>query len=90
MMSTAEQSTLRRGRFDWSYGGQLETDSLHKLRVAGVLADRVHARVDAQEDEPGRLLLDRDGGLASERGQAARLCLYLFERDAAVGLLRSG
>ncbi len=24
------------------------------------------------------------------RGQAARTCLYLFERDAAVGLLRSG
>ncbi len=42
----------------------------------------------AQDD--ARLLLDRDGGLASERGQAARLCLYLFERDAAVGLLRSG
>ncbi len=37
-----------------------------------------------------RLLLDRDGGLSSDRGQAARLCLYLFERDAAVGLLRSG
>jgi ATP-dependent DNA helicase RecG len=37
-----------------------------------------------------RLMLDRDGGLASERGQAARLCLYLFEREAAVGLLRSG
>ena len=42
----------------------------------------------AQDD--ARILLDRDGGLASERGQAARLCLYLFERDAAVGLLRSG
>ena len=42
----------------------------------------------AQSD--ARLLLDRDGGLASPRGQAARLCLYLFERDAAVGLLRSG
>ncbi len=42
----------------------------------------------AQSD--ARLLLDRDGGLASERGAAARLCLYLFERDAAVGLLRSG
>ena len=40
--------------------------------------------------DDARLLLDRDGGLASERGQAARLCLYLFERDAAVGLLRSG
>jgi ATP-dependent DNA helicase RecG len=40
--------------------------------------------------DDARLLLDRDGGLASERGQAARLCLYLFERDSAVGLLRSG
>lgn len=37
-----------------------------------------------------RLLIDRDGGLSGERGQAARLALYLFERDAAVGLLRSG
>ena len=40
--------------------------------------------------DDARLLLERDGGLASQRGQAARLCLYLFERDAAVGLLRSG
>jgi ATP-dependent DNA helicase RecG len=37
-----------------------------------------------------RLLIDRDGGLASERGQAARVALYLFERDAGVQLLRSG
>lgn len=37
-----------------------------------------------------RLLIDRDGGLAGERGQAARLALYLFERDAGVALLRSG
>jgi ATP-dependent DNA helicase RecG len=36
------------------------------------------------------LLLDRDGGLAGPRGQAARTCLYLFERDQAVGLIRSG
>jgi ATP-dependent DNA helicase RecG len=36
------------------------------------------------------LLLDRDGGLAGPRGQAARVCLYLFERDQAVGLIRSG
>jgi ATP-dependent DNA helicase RecG len=42
----------------------------------------------AQSD--AQLLLDRDGGLDSPRGQAARTCLYLFERDAAVGLLRSG
>ncbi|MCW3837779.1 ATP-dependent DNA helicase RecG [Sphingomonas canadensis] len=37
-----------------------------------------------------RLLIDRDGGLKGERGQAARTALYLFERDAAVGLLRAG
>ncbi|MES2444607.1 MAG: ATP-dependent DNA helicase RecG [Pseudomonadota bacterium] len=37
-----------------------------------------------------RLLIDRDGGLKGERGQAARVALYLFERDAAVGLLRAG
>ena len=42
----------------------------------------------AQSD--AQLLLDRDGGLAGPRGQAARICLYLFERDQAVGLLRSG
>jgi ATP-dependent DNA helicase RecG len=42
----------------------------------------------AQSD--ARLLLDRDGGLAGPRGQAARTCLYLFERDQAVGLIRSG
>ena len=37
-----------------------------------------------------RLLVDRDGGLEGERGRAARVLLYLMERDAAVGLLRSG
>ncbi len=33
---------------------------------------------------------ERFRGLDSPRGAAARLCLYLFERDAAAGLLRSG
>lgn len=40
--------------------------------------------------DDARLLVDRDGGLDGARGQAARLALYLFERDGAVGLLRSG
>jgi ATP-dependent DNA helicase RecG len=42
----------------------------------------------AQSD--AQLLLDRDGGLKGERGRAARICLYLFERDQAVDLIRSG
>ncbi len=40
--------------------------------------------------DDARLLVDRDGGLDSERGRAARVLLYLMERDAAVALLRSG
>lgn len=37
-----------------------------------------------------RLLMERDGGLHSPRGEAARLLLYLFERDWGVQLLRGG
>ncbi|MDO7844394.1 ATP-dependent DNA helicase RecG [Sphingomonas immobilis] len=40
--------------------------------------------------DDARLLIDRDGGLDGPRGTAARLALYLFERDAGVALLRSG
>ncbi|MFS0851744.1 ATP-dependent DNA helicase RecG [Novosphingobium panipatense] len=40
--------------------------------------------------DDARLLIERDGGLSGERGEAARLLLYLFERDWGVQLLRSG
>ena len=40
--------------------------------------------------DDARLLMDRDGGLVGERGEAARLLLYLFERDWGVQLLRGG
>lgn len=51
--------------------------------------EHMAALVDAARDD-AHLLIERDGGLDSERGQAARICLYLFEKDAAVGLLRGG
>jgi ATP-dependent DNA helicase RecG len=51
--------------------------------------ERVQKLVAMARDD-ARLLLDRDGGLAGPRGQAARVLLYLFERDAGVALLRSG
>jgi ATP-dependent DNA helicase RecG len=57
------------------------------FRVAG--ADHVEELAFIAQGD-GRLLLDRDGGLAGPRGQAARTCLYLFERDQAIGLIRSG
>jgi ATP-dependent DNA helicase RecG len=37
-----------------------------------------------------RLLLTRDPGLESERGEAVRVLLYLFGRDEAMQLLRAG
>jgi ATP-dependent DNA helicase RecG len=40
--------------------------------------------------DDARLLVERDGGLASQRGEAARVLLYLFERDWGVQLLRGG
>ncbi|MGE3397212.1 MAG: ATP-dependent DNA helicase RecG [Sphingomonas sp.] len=57
------------------------------FKVASV--EQVNALAPVAADD-ARLLIDRDGGLESERGQAARLLLYLMERDAAVGLLRGG
>jgi len=64
-------------------------------RQSGEVAFRVATPQDVEElaqvaQGDARLLLDRDGGLDGPRGAAARLCLYLFERDQAVGLIRSG
>ncbi len=52
-------------------------------------AEQVNALIEAATAD-ARLLVDRDGGLDAPRGQAARIALYLFERDAAVALLRGG
>jgi ATP-dependent DNA helicase RecG len=54
------------------------------------------ARLDADGDllgaarDDARLVIDRDPELTGERGRALRALLYLFERDAAVKLLRAG
>ena len=47
-------------------------------------------RLLATAHADARLLIERDGGLTSERGEAARVLLYLFERDWGVQLLRGG
>jgi ATP-dependent DNA helicase RecG len=64
-------------------------------KQSGEEAFRVARAEDVEElaqvaQDDALLLLERDGGLDSPRGQAARTCLYLFERDQAVGLIRSG
>jgi ATP-dependent DNA helicase RecG len=57
------------------------------FRVA--TAEQIQALLPAASDD-AKLLLDRDGGLSGPRGDAARVALYLFERDAGIATLRGG
>jgi ATP-dependent DNA helicase RecG len=55
------------------------------------LADlATHGDLLAIARDDARLILHRDAELTGERGQALRVLLYLFERDAAARYLRSG
>jgi ATP-dependent DNA helicase RecG len=57
------------------------------FRVASL--DQITRLLPLAHDD-ARLLIERDGGLSGPRGEAARLLLYLFERDWGVQLLRGG
>jgi ATP-dependent DNA helicase RecG len=50
----------------------------------------VHAHLLAAARDDAELILRNDPDLKSARGRALRVLLYLFERDEAVRLLRSG
>ena len=50
----------------------------------------VDADLLAAARDDARLIVDRDPDLESDRGKALRVLLYLFERDAAIRLLRAG
>jgi ATP-dependent DNA helicase RecG len=49
-----------------------------------------HGELLAVARDDAQLVLNRDPGLETPRGQALRTLLYLFERDAAAKTLRSG
>ena len=57
------------------------------FRVARI---EVHRNLIEAARDDAALTLARDPELASERGQALRHLLYLFERDEAIRLLRAG
>jgi ATP-dependent DNA helicase RecG len=57
------------------------------FRVANL---EVHRHLLPAANDDARLVLARDPNLTSPRGEALRTLLYLFERDEAVRLLRSG
>ncbi|HWK40737.1 MAG TPA: ATP-dependent DNA helicase RecG, partial [Croceibacterium sp.] len=57
------------------------------FRIADL--EKMQRLLETASDD-ARLLVERDGGLSSKRGEAARVLLYLFERDWGVQLLRGG
>ena len=57
------------------------------FRLADLAA---HGELIAMARDDAKLTLARDPGLASPRGQALRLLLYLFERNEAIRLLAAG
>jgi ATP-dependent DNA helicase RecG len=60
---------------------------LPEFRLAD-LAEHSDLLATARDD--ARLILNRDPGLESQRGEALRVLLYLFERDSVVKYARSG
>jgi len=60
---------------------------LPEFRIADL---SVHGDLLAAARDDAALIINRDPELESERGQALRTLLYLFEREAAVRNLRSG
>jgi ATP-dependent DNA helicase RecG len=57
------------------------------FRIARI---ETHGKLIGAARDEASLVLARDPTLASERGQALRHLLYLFERDEAIRLLRAG
>ncbi len=60
---------------------------LPEFRLADIA---VHADLLMMARDDTKLILERDPDLSSERGEALRTLLYLFEQDAAIQTLRSG
>ena len=60
---------------------------LAAFRLARLESDG--ALLEAARDD-ARMIVERDPGLGSPRGQALRVLLYLFEREAAIRLIGAG
>ena len=58
--------------------------------AAQLTVTAAHGDLIATARDDAQLILARDPDLASPRGQALRLLLYLFERDEAIRLLAAG
>ena len=80
----AEKDLELRGGGEW-LGTRQSGEASFRLAPPDQLGDLI-----ACAHDDARLLIERDGGLEGPRGDAARVALYLFERDAGVQMLRGG
>jgi ATP-dependent DNA helicase RecG len=65
----------------------LRQSGAREFRIANLA---LHQDLLHMASDDAKLILHKDPELNSERGKALRILLYLFERDAAVPLLRAG
>ena len=88
----ATEDGFRIAEEDLRLRGEGEVLGTRQAGLPGFKLARVEVDADllgAARDD-ARLFVERDPELMSPRGKALRVLLYLFERDAAVKLLRAG
>jgi ATP-dependent DNA helicase RecG len=80
----AEEDLRLRGEGDLLGTRQSGLPGFHVARL------ETHGKYLGAARDDAALVLNRDPGLASERGQALRHLLYLFGKDEAIKLIRAG
>ena len=80
----AEEDLKLRGEGDLLGTRQSGVPGFHIARIES------HGKYLGAARDDAALVLNRDPGLASERGQALRHLLYLFGKDEAIRLIRAG
>jgi len=80
----AEEDLRLRGEGDLLGTRQSGMPGFHVARI------ETHGKYLGAARDDAALVLNRDPGLASERGQALRHLLYLFGKDEAIKMIRAG
>ncbi|MGH6788276.1 MAG: ATP-dependent DNA helicase RecG [Pseudolabrys sp.] len=80
----AEEDLRLRGEGDVLGTRQSGLPGFHLARV------EIHGKYLGAARDDAALILNRDAGLTTQRGQALRHLLYLFEKDEAIRLIRAG
>ena len=90
MRQTEDGFLIAEKDLDLRGGGDIlgvRQSGMAEFRIADLT---VHKELLATANDDARLIMDKDPELKTERGQALRTLLYLFERDQAIQYLRSG